>query len=119
MNGVGLTTVGKLLGHRRRGTTAIYAHLDDAALQEAATQAAAVIARAMGYQSGAPVAATTARAGNDWTLEPGPSHRAEPAHRPARAAEACSSPSPAITATEEPSRPHRWWTPPNILRQKR
>ena len=33
MNGVGLTTVGRLLGHRKRRTTAIYAHLDDAALQ--------------------------------------------------------------------------------------
>ena len=34
MNGVGLTTVGRLLGHRRRETTAIYAHLDDGALQD-------------------------------------------------------------------------------------
>ena len=32
MNGVGLTTVGRLLGHRKRRTTAIYAHFDDAAL---------------------------------------------------------------------------------------
>ena len=54
MNGVGLTTVGKLLGHNRRETTAIYAHLDDAALQEAAAQAAAVIARAMGYRAASP-----------------------------------------------------------------
>jgi len=52
MNGVGLTTVGKLLGHRRRGTTAIYAHLDDAALQDAAAQAATVIARAWGTGPG-------------------------------------------------------------------
>ena len=51
MNGVALTTVGKLLGHRRRETTAIYAHLDDAALQDAAAQAAAVIARAMNYRA--------------------------------------------------------------------
>ena len=49
MNGVGLTAVGKLLGHRKRATTAIYAHLDDAALRDAAAQAATVIARAMGY----------------------------------------------------------------------
>ncbi len=35
MNGVGLTTVGRLLGHRRRETTAVYAHLDDAALRDA------------------------------------------------------------------------------------
>ncbi len=49
MNGVGLTTVGRLLGHRQRETAAIYAHLDDGALREAAAQAAAVIARAMGY----------------------------------------------------------------------
>ncbi len=34
MNGVGLTAVGKLLGHRKRTTTAIYAHLDDAALRD-------------------------------------------------------------------------------------
>ena len=33
MNGVGLTTVGRLLGHRQRGATAIYAHLDDGALR--------------------------------------------------------------------------------------
>ena len=49
MNGVGLTTVGRLLGHRQRETTAIYAHLDDAA-----AQAAAVIARAMRYKAGQP-----------------------------------------------------------------
>ena len=51
MNGVGLTTVGRLLGHRQRETTAIYAHLDDNALQGAAAQAAGVIARAMGYRA--------------------------------------------------------------------
>ena len=50
MNGVGLTAAGKLLGHRKRATTAIYAHLDDAALRDAAAQAAAIIARAMGYR---------------------------------------------------------------------
>ena len=33
VNGIGLPTVGRLLGHRRRRTTAIYAHLDDAALR--------------------------------------------------------------------------------------
>ena len=49
MNGVGLPTVGRLLGHRRRSTTAIYAHFDDATLQVAATQAAGLIARAMRY----------------------------------------------------------------------
>ena len=51
--------MGRLLGHRRRATTAIYAHLDDnalrdAAAQAAAAQAAAVIARAMGYRAGPP-----------------------------------------------------------------
>ena len=51
MNGVGLTTVGRLLGHRQRETTAIYAHLDDGALRDAAAQTAAVIARAMGYRA--------------------------------------------------------------------
>ena len=54
-NGVGLTAVGKLLGHRERATTAIYAHLDDAALRDAAAQAATVIARAMGYQTAIPL----------------------------------------------------------------
>ena len=49
MNGVGLTAVGKLLGHCKRATTAIYADLDDAALRDAAAQTATVIARAMGY----------------------------------------------------------------------
>ena len=54
MNGVGLTAVGKLLGHRKRATTAIYAHLDDAALRDAAAQTATVIARAMGYTAAPP-----------------------------------------------------------------
>ena len=54
MNGVGLTTVGRLLGHRRRESTAIYAHLDDHALQGAAEQAARRIAGAMGFRAGAP-----------------------------------------------------------------
>ncbi len=54
MNGLGLSTVGRLLGHRQRETTAIYAHLDDGALHDAAVQAAAVIARAMGYRAEAP-----------------------------------------------------------------
>ncbi len=49
MNGVGLTTVGWLLGHRQRETTAIYAHLDDGALRDAA-----VIACAMGYSAEPP-----------------------------------------------------------------
>ena len=44
----------ELPGHRRRATTAIYAHLDDAALRDAAAQAAAVIASAMGYRAGPP-----------------------------------------------------------------
>ncbi len=54
MNGVGLTTVGRLLGHRQRETTAIYAHLDDGALRDAAAQAAVLIARAMGYSAEPP-----------------------------------------------------------------
>ena len=56
MNGVGLPTVGRLLGHRQRDTTAIYAHLDAAALRDAAMQAATVIARAMQYVTGPPIA---------------------------------------------------------------
>ena len=51
MNGVGLTAVGRLLGHRRRSTTAIYAHLDDAALRDAAAQTSLVIAGAMRYKA--------------------------------------------------------------------
>ena len=54
MSGVGLTAVGRMLGHRNRETTAIYAHLDDAALQDAAAQAASVIARAMNYKTQPP-----------------------------------------------------------------
>ena len=50
MNGIGSPTVGQLLRHRRRATTAIYAYLDDAALQDAAARAAAVIADAMQYR---------------------------------------------------------------------
>ena len=51
---MGLTTVGRLLGHRKRRTTAIYAHLDDAALRDTAAQAAGVIATAMGYRAEPP-----------------------------------------------------------------
>ena len=54
INGAALTTVGRLLGHRKRRTTAIYAHLDDAALQDAAAQAAGVIAEATGYRTEPP-----------------------------------------------------------------
>ena len=52
MNGVGLAAVGRLLGHRQPDTTAIYAHLDDATLGDAAAQAAEVIACAMRYTAG-------------------------------------------------------------------
>ena len=48
------TTVGRMLGHRNRVTTAIYAYLDDAALRDAAAQAAFVIARAMNYDAEPP-----------------------------------------------------------------
>ena len=65
MNGVGLTTVGRLLGHSKRRTTAIYAHLDDAALQGAAAQAAAVIAGAMGYKAAPPPLPDVADASED------------------------------------------------------
>ena len=65
MNGVGLTTVGRLLGHRQRETTAIYAHLDDRALHDAAAQAATVIAAAMGYKATPPaLPQQTAHAGH-------------------------------------------------------
>ena len=51
---IGLTAVGKLLDYRNRVTTAVYAHLDDAPLRNAAAQAATVIARAMGYRAEPP-----------------------------------------------------------------
>ncbi len=70
MNGVGLTTVGRLLGHRKRCTTAIYAHLDDAALQAAAAQAAAIIAEAMGYQPEPPPLPDEADGENAPTIPP-------------------------------------------------
>ena len=47
MNGVGLATVGRLLGNRKRATTTIYAHLDGATPRNAA-------ARAMGYRTEPP-----------------------------------------------------------------
>jgi hypothetical protein len=51
MNGVGLPTVGRLLGHKRLATTAVYAYLDDNALQTAAEKAAGRIAKATGIKS--------------------------------------------------------------------
>ena len=61
MNGVGLTTVGRLLGHRQRETTAIYAHLDDGALRDAADG----IARAIGYSAEPPPFPEKAAAAGD------------------------------------------------------
>lgn len=49
MNGVGLPTIGRLLGHRRPETTALYAHFDDDTLHDAACRTADIIARAMTY----------------------------------------------------------------------
>ena len=49
MSGENLPLVGKLLGHRRRRTTAGYAHLADAHLVEAAEKVGAAIAAAMNY----------------------------------------------------------------------
>ncbi len=71
MNGVGLTTVGRLLGHRKRETTAIYAHLDDGALRVAAMQAAVVIARAMGYRAEVPPLPDEAEHGDVLAAAPG------------------------------------------------
>ena len=70
MNGVGLTTVGRLLGHRQRETTAIYAHLDDGALRDAAAQTAAVIARAMGYRAEPPPVPDDAEDGDTLAVTP-------------------------------------------------
>ena len=85
MNGVGLTTVGRLLGHRKRATTTIYTHLDDVALRDAAAQAAVVIARAMGFQAEPPPLSDDAdRAGGgravDW-LDGGSTRPVPPGHR--------------------------------------
>ena len=65
MNGVGLPTVGRLLGHKRRTTTAIYAHLDDATLQSAAAQTAGVIARAMRFRAEPPPLSVGVKAGDE------------------------------------------------------
>ena len=82
MNGVGLTTVGRLLGHRQRETTAIYAHLDDHALHEAAAQAATVIAAAMGYTATQPaLPQETAHTGNT-VVAPAPDLSSGDARRP-------------------------------------
>ena len=68
MNGVGLPTVGRLLGHRRLATTAIYAHLDDATLHTAAEWAAGRIAKAMEFKAGTlPDCATDAQVQPNWT----------------------------------------------------
>lgn len=48
MNGVGLPTVGRLPGHKRFATTAIYIHLDDNAVRTAAEKTAGRIAKATG-----------------------------------------------------------------------
>ena len=71
MDGVGLPTVGRLLGHRRRSTTAIYAHFDDGTLQNAADQAASVMAQAMRYRAVAP----------SLNVEAGPSRKPESRNR--------------------------------------
>lgn len=54
MNGMGLTIVGQQLGHQKRETTAVYAHLDAAALSDAAALAAHVMVNAMGFRACAP-----------------------------------------------------------------
>ena len=82
MNGVGLTTVGRLLGHRQRETTAIYAHLDDVALRDTAKQVAAVIARAMGFSAQPSLAETQATAANGTHHQPkAPGKRTTPGNR--------------------------------------
>ncbi len=54
MNGAGSPRSDSCSDPAQRETTAIYAHLDDGALRDAEAQAAAVIARAMGYGAEAP-----------------------------------------------------------------
>jgi len=57
MAGENLPLVGKLLGHRRHGTTAGYAHVVDAHLVEAAEKVGSLVARAMDLDSVTPSAA--------------------------------------------------------------
>ncbi len=45
---------GTLLGHLRRTTTAVNAHLDDTALHDTVVQTAGVFARAVGYSAEPP-----------------------------------------------------------------
>ena len=83
-------TVGRLLGHRRRTTTAIHAHLDDGALRNAAAQAAGVIGRAMKYKAEPPPLPEAAENDSDnvvdW-LDSGETPAALPSpHRPSRPA---------------------------------
>ena len=61
MNGVGLPTVGRLPGHRRLATTAIYAHFDDNALQAIVKKTAVGIATAMGFKGELPPETRNAR----------------------------------------------------------
>ena len=42
-SGVALYTIGKLLGHRKPGTTARYSHLSDTALREATERVGAIL----------------------------------------------------------------------------
>ncbi len=117
MNGVGLTTVGRLLGHRQRDTTAIYAHLDDRTLGDAAAQAAAIIASAMQFK---PVAslAPEASAGTDSAEQPdgadAPNRRIVPAGSldPNDTGPKCRSleePGTQESATAPPQRPDIDW----------
>lgn len=71
-------TAGRLLGHRLRETTAVYAHLDDGALRDTAAQAAAVIAHAMGYSAVPPPVLGEPKHREVLTAAPGLSGSAEP-----------------------------------------
>ena len=52
MSGENLSSVGRLLGHRRHRTTAGYAHLADGHLVEAAERVGRIIAEAMEGEHG-------------------------------------------------------------------
>ena len=64
-------------------TTAIYAHLDDAALRDAAAQAAAIIAGAMGYKAAPPPLPDAAEDGEDGETPDTPAAGDAGAARPA------------------------------------
>ena len=108
-----------MLGHRKRRTTAIYAHLDVAALQGAAAQAAAVIAGAMGYKAAPPPLPDGTDGGEDGETpdtpaagEAGAARPAPPDKPPAHGLRRLSDWDRPVPARSEPSGPAVGRDPP-------